>query len=696
MKNNFNKIVSLDEKVRGIKTLLVRDLAWPCVRFQVALQAAESSELNPFELLLLRLIDQKITETDRLSEISCLDMDLVRFIRDRLTQLDLIDENQELSKVGRNILRPENDNNSKGTKNNLPIIAYVYVDKISGQLLTAITKEVSLDTLRNVNGGWEIEKGTAGTAKKIKVKCIRDSSPYEISAPDENSVLRMLMAFNRKRKQSVFLSSKASELLLESVPDTHIKVESVGQDVFLHVKAFLQQGSTDFVVTDGFGLGFSQQFSSGLESIESEWLSKIKKSALDKMQNIKVDKRSDNQFDLALKKHYPDLGVAIERAELSYNKLIHSKEVIKTKDFRPFVTSLYASYEYALKMVWQAYPVENPQAFLQVKNEKEQQSRLISYLKHLGFKVKPHLKKSLVFSPAQLDRVKNGEGAELQALIALNLVSAMKNSGHPFRGLRELSANALNRMTDLKGGRDQASHGQEMVNLPKEKISALREMTYEAIGVLVPEVCGYLPSEVLQNKGSLKAGQSKLLATIELEKEFDVFDMNSMTPTIKELLIESEQYLQDLDLKKTTLIDATYWISSIANLFQNSLHNQSRKKQLRIPRKELRIRASKIAKEAGFILDQNKLPGSINTVALRRIEMACSGMSSTLGAQLLGWIITLDDFKLASIAQSMPNFLIEIEKILDLRGHNNQSCYLSGLNISENKEIFYRMIRFIL
>jgi len=701
IRNDFKpQVVSFDETLQGINLMVQKDLLWPCYMFQVSLEMPIDSDLNPIELLVLRLAAQKYREVDKIHEISCLDKDLIRFIKDRLVQLGLLESDGELSDSGKgkvsnvNNKRDGTDNDNGASK---PLVmAQVYVDQVTGQLLHCITKEFTTETIvpHSSGKGWALKVGSAGQAKEIKVHLITPKNKAEVTIPSENDVLSVIRKMHRKQKRQQFLSVNKQDKRLFAPKNTRIKVESEWQEVFLHTKLFLQKNTDEFVVTDGFGLGFSPVFSNAIHNLEADWLTHIKEQAIKVGIDNKV--RAENLFDIdGVKKLYPRLGTVIEKAESGYHGFMSASEADKSRHIKIFVMNIFSAYEHALKIVWEMYQIENWQSYFQGATSTDLQLQLINCVEKLKFNIKPHLEHALNFSPAQLKRNADGGSIEFQGLLALNLVSALNQPDHPLRHLQNYSSHGLNRISDLKSGRGSTAHGGD-VYLNIEQIQKLRAQSYQALGVLIPNITSFLPLESVKNIQLPNSGQSIIMASIAVDKAFDLFIRQQMSTEFKNQLIESEQFFHELDTSLQSSIDATSWILAIGSLLQSLFHNIQSEQQVNFKREELRKEALLCAKHAGFDLDGGKLPGSLNTVNSKRIDRACCGLTSTLGAEALAWLLTQEAMMLNQLSSDMPELLSFIDDVTELRGHGNEPCTLTLERLIEVKDKTYKIIRLML
>lgn len=687
---NNKKVISNQEQVEN--ALISRDLLWPCLMYRVDIQSSENQDLNAFEIFILRLAAQSYTDVERIHEISYLDKDLIRFIQDRLQQLKLLSSNKLLSNDGKQQLerlmnrQSSSDKTLSSIQSTVP--GYIFVDKVTGKLLPIVTKDIVFETVIELGKGKNILRfGDAGTSHDIQTRTIRPPKNVRIGQPQVHEVRHAMMEMKKQLKQKAFLGGgndlrfKASSLGLE--------IALTSEDVYLHTKVFLPQGAEDFIVTDGFSTGFNSSFGYSLKELEAEWLLSLRERAL---KTKPIDKNRDQSlFDKGIKKLYPSLGRVIELAEAAYHSY-HLTGYSDPKELRTCVLKLYEAMEQVFLLLWQQNQTNDWQAYLHTSKVEELQNILTQLCERSRFKQNKKTQAFFKFNASRLKRAASGEVLTLPALFALNLISAQRHLDHPLSQLQHQYADCLLQLSLLKQNRDNAAHGKE-IELGFTELSSLRNNLYCYIALLIPTTADYLPQESLRHFVVPYVEQSKLKATIVFEKMFDLYQRQQISIDLKNQIIQMEQACPEFQQEQT--IDANRWILEIASLIQQLLYQLMPTEAQAEPQELKKLVYQKLT-QAGFIFAQEQLPVSLTQVDINKVKAAFHHIETTLGAQLLAFVIKIEPLTLHHLAQNEPELILFIDHVLQLRGHGNQECKLNQEQVHDIKTKTYQLINLLL
>ena len=320
------KIIDFPQTLTGLQIASQKSILWPCYAYKVSIPSRKKQNLNIFEETILKICAIEECDLERLSEITCLDVEIVRFIQCRLAQLNLLSDRFEITENARKQL-DEWRNESEEF-----VAATLYIDLIAGNLLPVVTSgEMKLETVVSQNGdSVKFEMGSSG--KKITIEAIKlrpNIKPLGMNGPSPVQVAKTIKIHQKLHKRYSMLNDSLAKLPVFYPKAEAITVQSEAELLYLHCQVIVQKGNPDFIVSDGFGYGFSSVFKDALDMSNAGWLINVKEKAIretmvDKDPNIEDIKLP--MFSVSIKQ-YPQIRNFLVLAEKNWKK---SNEAFET------------------------------------------------------------------------------------------------------------------------------------------------------------------------------------------------------------------------------------------------------------------------------------------------------------------------------------------------------------------------------
>ena len=488
---NRPKIISHDQPNYGMAVSAEKNILWPCYAYKVTLPHTKKRALNIFEQTLLRLTAIGTGDTSHLADLMSMEKELVSFIQRRLHHLNQLDDRFEITEDGKDLL----DSWSESSKiDDAYISATVYVDALSGQVLPYIqTEQEQYQEIKSLENSYiHFFTGTQGKGKDVGAHIIHTDRQHSPRSPDSHAVAKAITEFTKYYKRYALLRQSAKEQPFLFTAAQAISVQTSAELVHIHCRVILQQGRTDFIVTDGFGLGFSETFTDYLSKQNFDWLIRLKEKAL--RQELGHTTDSDAQPS-AKQSRYPEVFSSLKSAltvlKVSDGKDTKSSNIERDidKQLEIAITKLYDALEWTLRYVLMEYPVDHWQT-LWAKQDSNDTTQLLRQLtkEKVGFVVDEHNKHILRVQKGKIREIEFGS-PELQPLLALTIVAASENQYHPIKVLARKHPHSLHDIALLKKQRDHIQHGDaERPQLSLDQLKSGCEKMNDIIRVLLPKL----------------------------------------------------------------------------------------------------------------------------------------------------------------------------------------------------------------
>ena len=278
-------------------------------------QSAIEQRLDMFEDAVLKLLDYKPYTKEEMAATLCLPKDIISFIRIRLRELGLLEKDEyTVSELGKNYL---NGLHSKSTS-----LVYkqakLFVIKDTGEILPYVHygeleyANVKKSTKRVTN----IEYGSAGRPIII--------SGINIWSKTPQGALGGKMLKSSDIKDALFLYNRISNNSTRFAPIEILASYAIentsAEDCLLHVKAAIQEGSTDeLIVSDGF-VANNDYLARYLRKEHPEIINDVKAQAA-QVRSKESEERSGFDFEEANGGRYRNLYQPMYSINAAYEKI---------------------------------------------------------------------------------------------------------------------------------------------------------------------------------------------------------------------------------------------------------------------------------------------------------------------------------------------------------------------------------------
>lgn len=312
-------------------------------------QSATEQRLDMFEDAVLKLLDYKPYTKEEMAATLCLPKDIISFIRIRLRELGLLEKDEyTVSELGKNYL---NGLHSKSTslvykqaklfviKDTGEILPYVHYGELEYANVKKTTKSVT-----------SIEYGSAGRPIII--------SGINIWSKTPQGALGGKMLKSSDIKDALFLYNRISNNSTRFAPIEILAGYAIentsAEDCLLHVKAAIQEGSTDeLIVSDGF-VANNDYLARYLRKEHPEIINDVKAQAA-QVRSKESEERSGFDFEEANRGRYRNLYQPMYSINTAYEKITAEESdssqdeyVEEQYDQKQFLLNCYAVIEHTL------------------------------------------------------------------------------------------------------------------------------------------------------------------------------------------------------------------------------------------------------------------------------------------------------------------------------------------------------------
>jgi len=538
-KDHRPKVISFRTALDGLNIAARQSVLWPCHAFNISIPQKKKSGLNVFEETVLKITEIESGDTEKIALLTCLEKELVAFIQNRLNQLGLLNDRNELSEHGQELL---NEWQNKSDGNLEYTVATVFVDLLSGKLLPYVsTEQLSYKKISRIGDkGWiDFLINPTNEKSRVSARQIRlAKDSFWKAVPDSNDIIRAIREFKKKYKRHALLNQGVEQYPPPVPMAEAISLHENPDLVYLHCHVLLQTGNSDLLVTDGCGFGFSESFTNYLTSQNFDWLTKLKQQGvIDKVGN---SADSDNRSSRRSFK-YTEISKRIVRSKSALGKIKNLKvnSTYYESDYRQEIENgiknLYAALEWALRQVVAENPVSEWEQVFSASTFRDNEKLLVGFANKIGFTVSDRNQSLLQVKAGAIRQIENGK-VELQPLLALAIAGANNNARHPLHLLAQNHSGFLTHALKLKKYRDPIEHGStEKLTIDDKKLEELIGSTVPAIISLVSGVADDL-GEVDKVVNGGDVNQERLKAIIEIEKELGTEFVSTLSGDIKEQL----------------------------------------------------------------------------------------------------------------------------------------------------------------
>lgn len=689
-KDRRPRVLDFSGWIDGVR--LSRDLGWPCDAHRVAIPIRPAGRLNIFEVTVLRLLDTARLDEHALARTTCLDVSLVKLVCSRLRDLGMLEEQNEISALGRTLLSKVEDEELEYE------VRTIFRERVGNTLLPIVYsgglryEELSKWSDRHA----EIAKTTRKGARAVHLRLLRVTDGPNPVPP---TMADVLWATNRHKE----LSRQYSVLRSGVAPCPHvvhahqINVDPNPDPVFLRCRVVVPATSDDYRIGDPFGYGYSDTLRRAYEGVravdagEREFIHRLREDSLTVRPHRPSAKAEDRAAERAVMTRLSDSvsqhGHLFRRLRQAERELRRSRKPPRNVDEEAHFAyhgqqaaqSLAEALEAALGKVMVKSRPAACETLLSGHGQTHEDNRLLleKLAKRLGLGT-DGIGGLLRVPPGRIRGLRDGV-VDLQALLAVAIGAAAEEQEHPLRPLASAFPDWLLFIRELKAMRDAGAHGQSTAAGSK-RLETLREGTYRSIELLVPGLRRGAVElhEEGEEHSDYGAHDARRKAITRLEDRFGVQWYAGVNTDSAELLIQIELATARLNANTEEPVNVGRIINDLASLLQSVVHaQQAQAERGRSEPSRPREMAGSRAVESGLLASGEELPEAIATVNPRRLSEALRGLSPTLGASVVAFIILSPLERLQRMAVASPGFLQLVARVLDARGHGNGPVLMS-------------------
>lgn len=626
-----------------------RRLAWPVHAYRVTLPrlSGDGDDLNPFERVVLRLLDALGTMSDRrLAQETRIPLDLVRSILLRLRDRGLVDGSNAV------IERERGTDDGEHAKAPVFVTALVFRELVTGK---------NLPFVHWLDDANPLKKKEAEEDQFRRIGADEQHKRAPLTQRDVISVLRAA-----QRRSTTFGKDERTPAIQQ--------VSIVHQPELHHLDCpiAIQKSDGEFRIADPFGLGFSLILEGALERrLEhddqvADWLRRWKASLSNPRPRV-ADARPKEPFETdANWQRYPKL---LANLRLSPDASFHS------------IAQIHASIEWALFHACCSRPFENAVRILKFTTQTDHPTLLADATKRVG----------LISPPFGFQPIRNGKlidfmdgRAEFTTLLSIALLQAQGDASHPIHRIATAHPEFILRLFDIKKKRDEKSHGKGKAGAPDQELSDTPFMR-DIIHALLPDIV-FSGTPSAEPDGNVRA-DSLLEARASIQNEFGFKSLNRLGANLKERLVHAECFFMSCKDGDDGLAFVLELYAALQSTFEMALAGK-----LPPDVEDARLIASAGERAMSTKLC-SELPMSLRTVKPLAVRHTLQGRGQSLGACLLAFLLMADDDRLRAVADAQPSFVSDVTSVIARRGHGNEPLPLPKADTTELRKAACKTIK---
>jgi hypothetical protein len=629
-----------------------RNLAWPVHAYRVTLPKVsnDSDGLNAFERVILKLLDVfGILHADELADETRIPLDLVKGVLLRLQDKGFIDEYNAIIRQERN-----EGSNEEG---NPPVFvtALLFRELVSGKILPFLHQLDDANPLQKKEG------------EETDFRTIRWDVSHKRNAPTQRDVINTLRAMKKR----------AAVLGMEYNMPPAQQITIIAEPEFYHLDCpiAIQKCDSEFRIADPFGNGFSLVLEKSFEQmLELEdhlagWLLTWKQQ-LSTFGPGKQDTRQKEPFETdANWQRYP--------------KLIASLKPASNAQFRT-LAKIHASIEWALFYACCVRPFKDIIATLKYTEQSQHAAFLEQSAQAIGLE-----QPSQGFRPIREGKLRDFENgrAYQETVLAIAILQARNDEGHPLRRLAAAHPDLINRLIAISAKRNEKAHGKGGADAPQQELTDDPFMR-KVVHTLVRDIKFADTPTIVSDKDA--QGDALLDARASIQAEFGFKLFNRLSMNLQDRLIHAERFFllcHDGD-------DAATYVGDLYAAAQASFEKLLAG---RLPPDASDTQLIGMAESKTVAADLCAvLPESLRTVKTLTVRQTLQGGSQSLGACVIAFLLVSDEDALTAIHDTQPTFVGDMANLIIRRGHGNEPLPLPKAKIAELRKAAFSTIKTLL
>ncbi len=627
-----------------------RNLAWPVAAYRVTLpMISDDDGLNPFERIILKLLDAVgAMDTSALADETRIPLDLVNSILLRLQDKALIDEH--------NVIINQEYGSRESEKEKAPVFvtALLFRELATGKVLPFLHWLDDANSLRKKE------------AEESVFRSIRRDDVHKNNPLTRRDVISASRAMTRR--SAAFGGD-------DKIPDVQ-QITIVQQPELYHLDCpiAIQKSDGEFRIADPFGNGFSLILESAFEQLLEQneelakWLGKWKQS----LSNPRPPKLDDQG-------QRPKEPFENDANRQRYPKLVSTLRTQRNTQFRS-ISKIHASVEWALFYACSHRPFEDVIAKLKFTGQPEHPALLWSAAENIGLvPPKPGFKPVLEGKLIDFKR----EKADLWTDLAIAILQAEKDEGHPLRRIAFVHPDLVSRLLSIKKERDEKGHGNGGADAPEAEL-ADEPFMREIIHSLLPEI-SFTDTPTARHDKDVRA-DFLLDARTNIQGDFGFKIFNRLGLNLQDRLIQAERFWLSCQDNDDALVFAYDLYAALQASFRQRLVGK-------LPPDIMDSEFISAAQEKARENSIGNLPECLLTVKPLAIRQALQGNYPTLGACVVAFLLMSDGETLSAVVDSQPSFVDDVANVITRRGHGNEPLPLPKEEIAKLRKASYKIIK---
>lgn len=677
--------------LRGIEVDATRLLLWPCHMFTVAVPTRRELVLNIFEDTVLRLAAAGCTDAVLLQRYTCLEPGMIAAIQRRLVSLRYLDARHRHLRNADADPAPDDERWES---------ARVYVDLIGGRLLPGMTFGTPEYAECLDAGGRSFKAG----GKKHDATRLAFIPEHRSKLPSVRAVHAIARIQNRQRNrggsnspQPTIITGGLALSVMEN-PDL----------VYLATSAVLQTGNHDHILlSDPFGNGPSAMLAEVFQQARHQ--ADLRKIADNLLADAKVEGRGRSQSKATiplgphpvLARKLMDAGKALQAAGRPVRDSEGANSAARATGH--CLRALYEAIELALHaLVLEHFPSAGLRALLASQPFDVNGTLLWSYAEKLGLRGGERERRLLQLAPGKF-RDQETFDVELGPLLALNLgvAAGERDASHPLRALAEAYPDWLAFLLRMKGQRDGVAHGNGAAPMRIDALQARHAEVCAMVELLLPGAVALAGAGASQGPVPNQwRNQERLAARINAGAALAPAALEHLPDRLRKACLELELVLlageapaagMDAALQEVphgaAIVDALYMMLQLA------VEESLAARMTGAPdRDRWRALALENAQSAGFVLEGERLPQTLDRVATGRLAIALQGKPGTLQACTMALLILGEKTWLHALARELPQLPFLAGELAALRGHGYLAQPVTQAHIERLRQQVYACI----
>ena len=621
-------------------------------------QSATEQRLDMFEDAVLKLLDYKPYTKEEMAATLCLPKDIISFIRIRLRELGLLEKDEyTVSELGKNYI---NGLHSKSTslvykqaklfviKDTGEILPYVHCGELEYANIKKTTKSVT-----------SIEYGSAGQPIIV--------SGINIWSKTPQGALGGKMLKSSDIKDALFLYNRISNNSTRFTPIEILAGYAIentsAEDCLLHVKAAIQEGSTDeLIVSDGF-VANNDYLARYLRKEHPEIINDVKAQAA-QVRSKESEERSGFDFEEANGGRYRNLYQPMYSINTAYEKITAEESdssqdeyVEEQYDQKQFLLNCYAVIEHTLYNYLLKSPLRQDRLKLLYRQDTHLNQELIMTLsEQIGLDyIRQYDYLFGIVSRNNITKMYNTKTPNIYIVLPLVLIETFDNKDSLFREVLKQYPGVIHTINKLHNKCKNLRHKTYADDINVDYVDQIYYFTTLLIECLLPDFIFKGKEEMRAVTADVKQNQ-RLLTDVNLAEVFgSMYYYNVMDEALK------NEWKLVAPGKRN--YPAPYeFVNTLYRILQETIYEQvfyMKKKQM--------------SKEQLIELAQARWGKSIERgltgVHKDYLKDTLCSKNTTLGAQALVYLCFCPDEKLAALREIKFDEIVSI--VTKYREHGN-------------------------